>query len=184
VRELVEAAAQEERQARRYAERARQARERAEQAQTEYDVKWKICEGKAIIVDGFDAPALMEIIARESVGCFPMPGIASRVLATIKDAGIRPMPAGIIGSMADLVPRADLAELTTLMQAPFRNTFGSTETGPAPASKGRIAIGAMPERLSKTQSSYCQLRLVDEEGREVPEGEPGEAAENEKSEDL
>jgi peroxiredoxin len=51
VRELVEAAAQEERQARRYAERARQARERAEQAQTEYDVKWKICEGKAIIVD-------------------------------------------------------------------------------------------------------------------------------------
>jgi peroxiredoxin len=51
VRELVEAAAQEERQARSYAERARQARERAEQAQTEYDVKWKICEGKAIIVD-------------------------------------------------------------------------------------------------------------------------------------
>jgi hypothetical protein len=51
VRELVEAAAQEERQARRYAERARQARERAEQAQTEYDVKWKICEGKAILVD-------------------------------------------------------------------------------------------------------------------------------------
>ena len=132
--------------------------------------------GKAIIVDGFDAPALMDIITRESVGCFPMPGIASRVLATIKDSGIRPMPAGIIGSMADLVPRADLAELTTLMQAPFRNTFGSTETGPAPASKGRIAIGAMPERLSKTQSSYCQLRLVDEEGREVPEGEPGEAA--------
>jgi hypothetical protein len=51
VRELVEAAAQEERQARSYAERARQARERAEQAQTEYDVKWKICEAKAIIVD-------------------------------------------------------------------------------------------------------------------------------------
>ena len=51
VRELVEAAAQEERQARSYAERARQARERAEQAQTEYDVKWKICEGKALIVD-------------------------------------------------------------------------------------------------------------------------------------
>ena len=51
MRELVEAAAQEERLARSYAERARQARERAEQAQTEYDVKWKICEAKAIIVD-------------------------------------------------------------------------------------------------------------------------------------
>ena len=51
MRELVEAAAQEERLARSYAERARQARERAEQAQTEYDVKWKICEGKALIVN-------------------------------------------------------------------------------------------------------------------------------------
>ena len=132
--------------------------------------------GKAIIVDGFDAPALMEIVAREPVGCFPMPGIASRVLAAIKDAGIRPKPAGIIGSMADLVPRAELAELTTLMQAPFRNTFGSTETGLAPASKGRVPIGAAPERLPKTQSSLCRLRLLDEEGREVPEGEPGEAA--------
>ena len=131
--------------------------------------------GKAIIVDGFDAPALMEIIGRESVGCFPMPGIASRVLTAIRDSGIRPMPAGIIGSMADLVPRADIAELTSLMQAPFRNTFGSTETGPAPASRGRIAIGAMPELLSKTQSSYCQLRLLDEEGRDVADGEPGEA---------
>jgi fatty-acyl-CoA synthase len=132
--------------------------------------------GKAIMVDGFDAPALMDIIARESVGCFPMPGIASRVLAAIKDAGIRPKPAGIIGSMADLVPRAELAELTTIMQAPFRNTFGSTETGLAPASRGRVPIGAAPERLPKTQSSLCRLRLVNEAGEDVPDGEPGEAA--------
>ena len=132
--------------------------------------------GKAIIVDGFDAPALMDIVARESVGCFPMPGIAGRVLAAIKESGIRPKPAGIIGSMADLVPRAELAELTTLMQAPFRNTFGSTETGLAPASKGRVAIGAAPEHLPKTQSSFCRLRLVDERDREVRDGEPGEAA--------
>lgn len=130
--------------------------------------------GKAIIVDGFDAPALMEIISRESVGCFPMPGIASRVLGAIKDAGIRPLRAGIIGSMADLVPRADIAELTTLLQAPFRNTFGSTETGIAPASKGRVPIGVVPESLSKTQSSYCTLRLLDEEGQDVAQGEAGE----------
>ena len=131
--------------------------------------------GKAIIVDGFDAPALMEIVGREAVGCFPMPGIASRVLAAIRDSGIRPRPPGIIGGMADLVPRADIAELTTLMQAPFRNSFGSTETGIAPASKGRLPIGALPERLSKTQSSYCQLRLLDDDGAEVADGEPGEA---------
>ncbi len=132
--------------------------------------------GKALIVDGFDAPALMDIVSRESVGCFPMPGVASRVLAAIKAAGVRPKPAGIIGSMADLVPPAEIGELTTLMQAPFRNTFGSTETGLAPASKGRIPVGVVPERLSKVQSSYCRLRLVDETGHDVPDGEPGEVA--------
>ncbi len=132
--------------------------------------------GKAFVVDGFDAPALIDIIARESVGCFPTPGIASRMLAAIKDSGIRPQPTGIIGGMADLVPRADIAELTALMQAPFRNSFGSTETGIAPASKGRLAIGIVPESLSKTQNSYCQLRLLDAEGRDVAEGEPGEVA--------
>ena len=36
-----------------------------------------------------------------------------------------------IGAMADLVPRHQLAEITTLLDAPYANTFGATETGPA-----------------------------------------------------
>jgi fatty-acyl-CoA synthase len=61
------------------------------------------------------------------------------------------------------------------MNAPFANTFGSTETGPAPASKGVIQIGVTPDRLSKVQSSLCELRLVDENDNDVMDGEPGEA---------
>jgi fatty-acyl-CoA synthase len=38
-----------------------------------------------------------------------------------------------------------------------------------------IDIGVVPERLSKVQSSLCELRLVDEQDRDVPDGEPGEA---------
>jgi fatty-acyl-CoA synthase len=77
--------------------------------------------------------------------------------------------------MADLVPRPQIAELTTLMGAPYANTFGSTETGGAPASRGLIEIGTTPDRLSKVQSSLCELRLVDEDDNDVPDGEPGEA---------
>ena len=44
-----------------------------------------------------------------------------------------------------------------------------------PASKGVIDIGVVPERLSKVQSSLCELRLVDENDRDVADGEPGEA---------
>jgi acyl-CoA synthetase (AMP-forming)/AMP-acid ligase II len=81
----------------------------------------------------------------------------------------------VVGVMADLVPRQQIAELTLMMGAPFANTFGSTETGPVPASKGLIDIGVVPERLSKVQSSLCELRLVDENDHDVPDGEPGEA---------
>ena len=81
----------------------------------------------------------------------------------------------ILGVMADLVPPNVLAELTTLMGAPYGNTFGSTETGSAPASKGLIDVGVIPERFSKVQSSLCEIRLVDENDCDVLDGEPGEA---------
>jgi fatty-acyl-CoA synthase len=96
-------------------------------------------------------------------------------MAQMKRENVRPRGMKIVGVMADLVPRPSIAELTTLMNAPYANTFGSTETGPVPASKGLIDIGVVPESLSKTQSSMCDLRLVDENDRDVPIGEPGEA---------
>lgn len=81
-----------------------------------------------------------------------------------------------IGCMADLVPRHQIAEITTLLDAPFRNSFGSTETGSPPASKGLIPVGVLAESLSKSQNSFCQIRLVDEDDRDVRDGDPGELA--------
>ena len=37
-------------------------------------------------------------------------------------------------------------------------------------------MGEAPERLSKRQSSLCEVRLVDPRGGDVPDGEPGEMA--------
>jgi fatty-acyl-CoA synthase len=81
-----------------------------------------------------------------------------------------------LGCMADLVPRHQIAEITTLLQAPFRNSFGSTETGSPPASKGLVPIGVVAEKLSKEPNTFCQIRLVDVDDRDVPDGEPGELA--------
>jgi fatty-acyl-CoA synthase len=81
-----------------------------------------------------------------------------------------------IGCMADLVPRHQIVEATRLFNAPFRNSFGSTETGSPPASAGLIGVGQTPERLSKTINSFCQIRLVDEEDADVADGDPGEMA--------
>ena len=37
-----------------------------------------------------------------------------------------------------------------------------------------MPVGVVPASLSKRQSAFCDVRLVDEEDDEVPVGEPGE----------
>jgi acyl-CoA synthetase (AMP-forming)/AMP-acid ligase II len=76
--------------------------------------------------------------------------------------------------MPDLVRPAKIAEITTLLGAPFANTFGATETGCPPCSAGVIPVGEAPTAFPKEQSGYCEVRLVDPEGRDVPDGVPGE----------
>lgn len=132
--------------------------------------------GKVIIVDGFDAPAIASIVATERLGVLHLnSAVIDRMLEQLKRNNLRPKGMKGVGVMADLVARQTIAEVTTLMNAPYGNTFGSTETGSVPASKGTIPIGVVPDRLSKVQSSLCELRLVDDEGQDVPDGEPGEA---------
>ena len=79
-----------------------------------------------------------------------------------------------IGAMADLVPRHQLARITQLLNAQYMNTFGSTETGTPPASAGAIAIGDKPVDLAKAITNFCEIRLVDADDIDVPDGEPGE----------
>jgi fatty-acyl-CoA synthase len=82
----------------------------------------------------------------------------------------------VCGVMADLVPPSEIAEITALLRAPYANTFGSTETGCPPCSSSLLPIGVAPTRLSKRQSPFCEIRLVDADDRDVPDGAPGELA--------
>lgn len=131
--------------------------------------------GKVVVMDGFDAHRLVEIVARERIGHLTIiPGVVEQVLLELRRTGLQPKGIRSLGVMADLVPRPQIAEITTLLNAPYNNSFGSTETGSPPASRGLIPVGVTPERLSKVQSSMCAVSLVDADDREVPDGEPGE----------
>jgi acyl-CoA synthetase (AMP-forming)/AMP-acid ligase II len=131
--------------------------------------------GKVIVMDGFDAAALVAATARARIGHLTVvPGVVDRLIEELKRSGVRPAGVRVVGVMADLVPPALLAELTGLIGAPYGNTFGSTETGMPPASRGLIPPGVAPASLAKTQSSFCEIRLVDPDGAEVPDGTPGE----------
>jgi acyl-CoA synthetase (AMP-forming)/AMP-acid ligase II len=131
--------------------------------------------GPVIVVDGFDGPRLAEIVATRELGwLLLMPGMVRSLAAELRQRGARPRGVKVCGVMADLVAPADIAEITRLLGAPYANTFGATETGCPPCSSNLIPVGAAPTRLSKEQSPYCEVRLVDDRDVDVPDGSPGE----------
>jgi fatty-acyl-CoA synthase len=77
--------------------------------------------------------------------------------------------------MADLVPASEIMAITRALDAPYLNTFGSTETGMPPLSAGLIPVGETPDSFAKSLSMLADLRLVDAAGKDVPDGQTGEA---------
>jgi fatty-acyl-CoA synthase len=132
---------------------------------------------RLLLLDGVDPAALARIIASEELGWLRlMPGMIAPLIEELRRRAITPRGMRLCGTMADLVPAQQIAEVTRLLRAPYANTFGATETGFAPCSSGVIPIGEAPTDLAKTQTAFCELRLVDAADADVRDGEPGEAA--------
>jgi len=133
--------------------------------------------GSVVIVDGYQPESLIEIVERERISWLPLvPGMIEPLLGILRGRSIRPRGIGVLGAMADLVPPHQIAEITTVLRAPYVNSFGATETGLPPATADLIPIGTAPTDLAKRQSSFCEVRLVDADDREVADGLPGECA--------
>jgi fatty-acyl-CoA synthase len=133
--------------------------------------------GTVIVVDGFDVDRLCDIVESTPLGwLLLMPGMVGRFATELAHRGITAYSIRVCGVMADLVPPAEIAAITQLLNAPYANTFGATETGCPPCSSSLIPIGVAPTKLSKVQSPFCEVRLVDPEDRDVPDGSPGELA--------
>ncbi len=131
--------------------------------------------GKVVIVDGFDTSQLCGLVRDEHLGwLLLMPGMVGKLADELCEAGVVPKGIKLCGVMADLVPPVELARITDLLSAPYANTFGATETGCPPGTASPIPVGSIPKRLSKDQSAFCEVRLVDPQGVDVADGEPGE----------
>lgn len=136
-----------------------------------------MCGGKVIVIDGFDQNRLAQVVAEEPLGwLLLMPGMVGPFADVLEARAARASNVRVCGVMADLVPPADIARITRLLDAPYANTFGATETGCPPCSSSLIPIGEAPQRLSKVQSPFCEVRLVDPDDHDVPDGSPGELA--------
>lgn len=133
--------------------------------------------GTVVITDGYRAGPMIEATVRHRFGWYVLiPGMIDGFIQALKSANVMPMGIRVCGAMADLVPPQQIAEVTRLLGAPYVNSFGSTETGLPPATRGLLPIGQAPKSLSKLQSNYCEVKLVDGDNREVGIGKPGEVA--------
>lgn len=143
---------------------------------TEHLLATLMCGGTGIIIDGFDADALVDALEEFPIGWLMLvPATIEPLLERLeaRDARVRGVKAA--GCMADLVPSATIAAITRALGAPYLNSFGATETGMPPLSADLIPVGTMPSAFPKRLSLLCDLRLLGADGNEVPDGATGEA---------
>lgn len=143
---------------------------------TEHSISSLMMGSTVIITDGLDIDAMCSAISRYKLGwLLLMPATITPVLERLRETNARIRGVKVVGCMADLVPAAQIAEVTEFLDAPFVNSFGSTETGLPPATGHLIPVAEVPADLSKKISSLCEFRLVDAHDNDVVPGEIGEA---------
>ena len=146
-------------------------------AGTDHALATLMLGGTVEVQDGLDLDRLCALLETEHLGwLLAMPGMIEPLVEALRAHGGPRIAPRMVGAMADLVPRHQIAELTRLLGAPYLNSFGSTETGLPPASAGLLAPGEVPRSLAKRQSSLCRIRLVDAQDGEVALETPGELA--------
>lgn len=133
--------------------------------------------GCVFVVDGADTARLAELIASEPQWWLVLiPGMIEPLVAHLRERGMRPRDIRLVGALADLMPPQLVAEASRLLEAPYWNTFGSTETGMLPAAGTRFPAGEVPSSLAKAHNSLYLWRLVGSDGGDVAPGQAGEIA--------
>ena len=133
--------------------------------------------GTVFVVDGADIPRLTRLIASERQWWLVLiPGMIERLVEALRAEGTQARGIKMIGALADLVPAQLVGEVSRLLNAPYWNTFGATETGMLPVCGAGFAIGEAPSNLDKTHNSLYLWRLVGPDDADVTPGTPGEMA--------
>ena len=146
-------------------------------ASTDHGLATLLRGGTVVIIDGFQIEPMLRSISSHQIGWLVLiPGMVDALVDGMRTQRTTAMGVRVCGAMADLVPPHAIAAATELLQAPFLNSFGSTETGLPPATRSLIPIGEVPTRLSKRQNAFCEVKLVDADDNEVAQGAPGELA--------
>jgi acyl-CoA synthetase (AMP-forming)/AMP-acid ligase II len=134
--------------------------------------------------NGFDTERIVDILLEEDQGgigwLFLLPGVINNFMDYLEDNDIdvddmREIRA--IGALVDLVDPKKVKRVTEKFDMPFKNSYGATEDANVLSAGNNIPVGVMPDDddLAKVESSFVDLKLIDEDWNEV-EGDRGELA--------
>ncbi len=144
---------------------------------TEHVLTTLMSGGLSIIVDGFALDAIVDAILRHRLGWLLLvPGTIEPLLQRMRDGRCRPRGIKVVGCMADLVPPSLIAAITTVLNAPYLDSFGSTETGLPPLSAKTIPAGQQPSKLTKKLSMLTEFQLINPDGTKSATGAVGEGS--------
>lgn len=130
-------------------------------------------------IDGFDAESIVQALQERPISWIMLvPGVIQPLIDYINENEIDQddfNDINCVGALVDLVPSDKIKEITELLDAPYQCTYGATENGQI-ASTNQVPIGIEPDNreIVKEQGSFIQMKLIDHEGNEVEQGEPGE----------
>jgi len=131
--------------------------------------------GKVVVLDGPDLPVIADYLENECLSnLIFFPGMVEQAIEYLNKRRPKVRRLKKFGALADLFSPKDIAQLTALLNTPFTNTFGSTETGMPPLSAGSLAIGEVPADFGKQPSALCEVRIVDSEGNDCADDVAGE----------
>jgi len=128
--------------------------------------------------NGFDTERIVDILLEDDRGgigwLFLLPGVINQFLDYLdeNDVNVEDMrEIREIGALVDLVDPKKVKRVTEKFDMPFTNSYGATEDANVLSAGNNIPVGIMPddEDLAKVESSYVDLKLIDENWNEVEE---------------
>jgi long-chain acyl-CoA synthetase len=129
--------------------------------------------GTCVLVPAFDAPLVLDLIERFQCSCtFGLPSMVQFLLEeqSRKPREVRSLRTFLAGG--DCVPMRAQERFQALFGIPLRETYGMTETGPSATNPAdAIRSGSLGKPLDGVE-----VRVVDSEGSDAPDGKIGEIA--------
>jgi len=126
-------------------------------------------------IDGFDTERIVDILSQDGCGIGWMvllPGVVEQLLDCIDEHDVAVDEFREIrnmGALVDLIDPKKVQQVTETFDMPFKNSYGATEDGNVLSAGNDIPVGVRPddEDLRKVESSFVDLKLIDEDWNEV-----------------